>query len=453
MKKPNTKKIAEFLDKYKQDTATIEKVVSHFEAHRTKLEDICNKEFTAEQFSELLVVRQAIKDSLAIPQKYGKYGDVLSRDALKEKESLDKVGYINNLLANTVNITYDNLVAKWQEQKVLVQDWKEEYGLPELERLRSDLNSYAFHYRDLISTFHQEADLKKNQDIVSYLKFLNRIKRIEPVFMQLRNRYSLRQELSKEELHVLARDFDNITKKYKNAENVHNLVGRVFNKYPVLGYKERFIEIDSCLSEIESLLVPKPEPISLPPAIPEQVAPVVDTATIDTLAQEAIRKPDTQIPEYNATPLQSQESIYCPIIRNQGNYFDIVNHLLVIGFPPMKYIKLMDIMIGKTESKRWPERLDSLSAQIEKLSPAATITDLDYLYQLEYALREDMNRGNLDSYICQNPKYWKKAHKALSSLHDYILGSEKALALKPGMIDAHLALSGRENIYNKMIAG
>jgi hypothetical protein len=118
----------------------------------------------------------------------------------------------------------------------------------------------------------------------------------------------------------------------------------------------------------------------------------------------------------------------------------------------MKYMKLMDTMLGKTGIRHPIERLTSFGKQLEGLPPANSVSDMDYLYHLEHAIRKDMNHGSLDQYIVNNPQYWEKAHSALAGLGSYIKSSEESLGFDTSKIRAHLPDTGKENKYNLMSA-
>ena len=482
MKTPDVSRIAEFTEEYNSDKPKIDRVTSQFREYRITLEEICQKELTPKRFSRLLSVYDEVANSLDIPKRYENYADILKHHALKEKENLDKLTQLENLLLQTVNLTYESISKKWEEQKTKILDWKEDYGLEDLKQLRSGLDYAAHTYQELISTFGGRVKLDRMEDVVDYLKFRFRIEKIEPEFSEINEKYSRRQELSLQELNALVRDLDHISEKYRNAENVQSPLKRIFSKNPLLNHRERFLEIENYKSELYELIAQLSEPkkqveeeqVSAEnQASPEETPSDIEviTKTVGDMANRQMKRLDQQERIESAhetidmmtepdlppmTPLAKEETTsgiaYRQIIRNQSNYFDVVNHLLVIGFPPLKYMKLMDIMLGKTSEKHWVNRLEALSIQLAKTPLAASLDELDYAYQLEYSIREDMNRGNIDSLISRNPNYWETANSALSGLNAYIQKSEETLRLSQEMVNAHQALSGPKNRYNRMLA-
>ncbi len=168
-------------------------------------------------------------------------------------------------------------------------------------------------------------------------------------------------------------------------------------------------------------------------AVEERRAMIVD--------REPIPKPDHYKP--------SAFDGFRPVKRNQGNYFDLIVHLMVIGFPPAKYMRLMNTMLdGK---KHWMERLQDIGEILENVPLASCEKDLDYMYHFQYALTEDMNRGNMDHLVSRNREYFQIARQTLSELSDYISNSESALGLSSRQIEAHMAVFGHENAYNKAL--
>ncbi|MBS1266730.1 MAG: hypothetical protein MAG795_00699 [Candidatus Woesearchaeota archaeon] len=170
------------------------------------------------------------------------------------------------------------------------------------------------------------------------------------------------------------------------------------------------------------------------------------------IRQSKIPKTIAQTTKKPSSVQQDNMPYWKPIIRNQSGYFDIATHLLTIGFPSGTYMNIMNTMLGKNNQGSWAEKLRTVSQDLEDLPIAGSLQDLDYMYHLEYALRESMNRGNMDHLVSRNSQGWKLAHQVLNQLNKYISISEDNIGLSAKQIELRKPVTGPENTYNPSLA-
>ncbi len=208
------------------------------------------------------------------------------------------------------------------------------------------------------------------------------------------------------------------------------------------------------LAGLYSLLGSQPEEIgTLSKRIDELIShyeAAFDNDIVSSLSQAGSTPAESANPHYTSGGNASAPSLQL-VKRGPQPQFNMSTYLMRIGFPPRKYLKLMDILVGNTGIQDRVERLKELEHHLGTLAPASSTQELDYLNHLQYSLTEDMNRGRLGFLITRNSQYWQDAHSALSSLGEYITSSETSLGLSSGECEAHRALSGQKNSYNSMV--
>jgi hypothetical protein len=455
----------EIHEQLRQDDATLKKAASGFAANKKTLEGICSQAISTRSTDQLATLFAELEEASMLPLKYGCY----SRSRLDEASPglagrLNMISQLDTMLYNAFEYAISDLGNQWKNAKKHFKSWKTEYGFDELKKERANLNSVADTYDHLLNGFGGELAPNNIPEIENYLRFVDTIALLDAKYAQFKKNYHPKDNTPKEKLNIYQRDITDLKR------------DRLFTQNTIFEYKERLAEIDDCLAEIYTFLAPRPEIILLPQSLKEttpspaeliagtSVSPV---RTIDLLAEQPNQAPEQPIPaQYQPNPQQAQEeaytyaapdttpnerSSYRPIVRNQTNRFDMANHLLTIGFPSMAYMKLVDTLLGKVETQHEVKKLVPFTEQLKKLPAARNLQDMDYLYHMEYALREDLNHGSIDPLIANNRNYWQIAHTALSTLQEYIQRSEQALALDPNTIQAHLAITGQKNPYNRML--
>ena len=245
----------EFWKKWKEDEADVLSVVQEFDRYSAELKKIRKEKTDETTINWLLNIYDETEFAFEVLEKYEndrKFSKILPGPS----EKLKKVKSLEQLVFNSIESSANDIKSQWNRAKKDVERWKPKYGVEDIVGARGELDNAGELYFQLIEGLGVDnPDMQpiREDTIERYSAFIQDVRKLDPKLDEIKDRTKNLESLTKERVHVLERDFDDLFEKYEKIKKKHTTLRERRSKKSIFAYKEKFIELEDVRDEIYHL--------------------------------------------------------------------------------------------------------------------------------------------------------------------------------------------------------